>query len=83
MQADAARYAPTTMPVTAANWVYCSTLISWIASPLPQQGHRPNAGEVPRVVDGLLDDESGIPIREHATNIAGAIDHVFGSSCFA
>lgn len=37
-----------------------------------------NAGEAPHVIDGLLDHESGIAIREHATDTAGAVDHVFG-----
>lgn len=37
-----------------------------------------NASEAPHVIDGLLDHESGIAIREHATDTAGAVDHVFG-----
>lgn len=37
-----------------------------------------NAGEAPHVIDGLLDHESGIAIREHATDTAGAVDYVFG-----
>jgi TnpA family transposase len=37
-----------------------------------------NTGEAPHVIDGLLDHESGIAIREHATDTAGAVDHVFG-----
>lgn len=37
-----------------------------------------NAGEAPHVIDELLDHESGIAIREHATDTAGAVDHVFG-----
>jgi hypothetical protein len=38
----------------------------------------PNTGEASHVIDGLLDHESGIAIREHATDTAGAVDHVFG-----
>jgi TnpA family transposase len=37
-----------------------------------------NAGEAAHVIDGLLDHESGLVIREHATDTAGAVDHVFG-----
>ena len=37
-----------------------------------------NAGEAAHVIDGLLNHESGIVIREHATDTAGAVDHVFG-----
>jgi hypothetical protein len=37
-----------------------------------------NAGEAAHVIDGLLDHESDIAIREHATDTAGAVDHVFG-----
>ena len=37
-----------------------------------------NAGEAAHVIDGLLDHESGISIREHSTDTAGAVDHVFG-----
>jgi TnpA family transposase len=36
-----------------------------------------NAGEAAHVVDGLLDYESELVIREHATT-AGAVDHLFG-----
>jgi TnpA family transposase len=32
-----------------------------------------NAGAAPHVIDGLLDHESGIMIREHATDTAGAV----------
>lgn len=37
-----------------------------------------NAGEAAHVIDGLLDHESELIIREHATDTAGAVDHVFG-----
>ena len=37
-----------------------------------------NAGEAAHVLDGLLDHESDLVIREHATDTAGAVDHVFG-----
>lgn len=37
-----------------------------------------NAGEAAHVIDGLLDHESKLVIREHATDTAGAVDHVFG-----
>jgi len=37
-----------------------------------------NAGEAAHVIDGLLDHESQLDIREHSTDTAGAVDHVFG-----
>ncbi len=37
-----------------------------------------NASEAGYVLDGLLHHESSIDIREHYTDTAGAIDHVFG-----
>jgi TnpA family transposase len=37
-----------------------------------------NASEAPHVLDGLMHHESSIDIREHYTDTAGAIDHVFG-----
>ena len=37
-----------------------------------------NASEAAHVLDGLLHHESSIDIREHDTDTAGAIDHVFG-----
>ena len=37
-----------------------------------------NAGEAAHVIDGLLNHESGIVVREHVTDTAGAVDHVFG-----
>lgn len=37
-----------------------------------------NVGDAPHVIEGLLDHESGIAIREHATDTAGVVDHVFG-----
>jgi TnpA family transposase len=37
-----------------------------------------NASEAAHVLDGLLQHESSIDIREHYTDTAGAIDHVFG-----
>jgi len=37
-----------------------------------------NASEAAHVIDGLLDHESELVIREHATDTAGAVDHVFG-----
>jgi TnpA family transposase len=37
-----------------------------------------NASEAAQVLDGLLQHESSIDIREHYTDTAGAIDHVFG-----
>ena len=37
-----------------------------------------NAGEAAHVLDGLMHHESSIDIREHYTDTAGAIDHVFG-----
>ena len=40
-----------------------------------------NAGEAAHVIDGLLNHESGIIIREHVTDTAGAVDHVFGLCC--
>jgi len=37
-----------------------------------------NASEAAHVLDGLMHHESAIEIREHYTDTAGAIDHVFG-----
>lgn len=37
-----------------------------------------NASEAAHVLDGLLHHESTLDIREHYTDTAGAIDHVFG-----
>jgi TnpA family transposase len=37
-----------------------------------------NASEAPYVLDGLLHHECSLEIREHYTDTAGAIDHVFG-----
>ncbi len=37
-----------------------------------------NASEAAHVLDGLLHHESSLDIREHYTDTAGAIDHVFG-----
>jgi TnpA family transposase len=37
-----------------------------------------NASEAAHVLDGLMHHESSIAIREHYTDTAGAIDHVFG-----
>lgn len=37
-----------------------------------------NAGEAAHVIDGLLNHESQLDIKEHATDTAGAVDHVFG-----
>jgi hypothetical protein len=37
-----------------------------------------NAGEAAHVIDGLLDHESQLEIKEHSTDTAGAVDHVFG-----
>jgi TnpA family transposase len=37
-----------------------------------------NASEASHVLDGLMHHESSIDIREHYTDTAGAIDHVFG-----
>ena len=37
-----------------------------------------NASEAAHVLDGLMHHESAIDIREHYTDTAGAIDHVFG-----
>jgi TnpA family transposase len=37
-----------------------------------------NASEAAHVLDGLMHHESSIDIREHYTDTAGAIDHVFG-----
>ena len=37
-----------------------------------------NASEAAHVLDGLMHQESSIDIREHYTDTAGAIDHVFG-----
>lgn len=37
-----------------------------------------NAGKAAHVLDGLLDHESELVIHEHATDTAGAVDHVFG-----
>ena len=37
-----------------------------------------NAGEAAHVIDGLLNHESQLEIKEHATDTAGAVDHVFG-----
>jgi TnpA family transposase len=37
-----------------------------------------NASEAAHVLDGLLDHESELVIREHATDTADAVDHVFG-----
>jgi TnpA family transposase len=37
-----------------------------------------NASEAAHVLDGLLHHESSMDIREHYTDTAGAIDHVFG-----
>jgi len=40
-----------------------------------------NASEAAHVLDGLLHHESTLDIREHYTDTAGAIDHVFGLCC--
>jgi len=40
-----------------------------------------NASEAAHVLDGLMHHESSIDIREHYTDTAGAIDHVFGLCC--
>ena len=40
-----------------------------------------NASEAAHVLDGLLHHESALDIREHYTDTAGAIDHVFGLCC--
>jgi TnpA family transposase len=37
-----------------------------------------NASEAAHILDGLLHHESSLEIREHYTDTAGAIDHVFG-----
>jgi hypothetical protein len=37
-----------------------------------------NAAEAAHVLDGLMHHESSLDIREHHTDTAGAIDHVFG-----
>ena len=37
-----------------------------------------NASEAAHVLDGLMHHESSIDVREHYTDTAGAIDHVFG-----
>ena len=37
-----------------------------------------NAGEAAHILDGLLHHECSLEIREHYTDTAGAIDHVFG-----
>ena len=37
-----------------------------------------NASEAAHVLDGLMHHESSIDIREHYTDTAGAVDHVFG-----
>jgi TnpA family transposase len=37
-----------------------------------------NASEAAHILDGLLHHESALDIREHYTDTAGAIDHVFG-----
>ena len=37
-----------------------------------------NASEAPHVLDGLMHHECSLQIREHYTDTAGAIDHVFG-----
>jgi Tn3 transposase DDE domain len=37
-----------------------------------------NASEAAHVLDGLMHHESSLDIREHYTDTAGAIDHVFG-----
>jgi TnpA family transposase len=37
-----------------------------------------NVSEAARILDGLLHHECSLEIREHYTDTAGAIDHVFG-----
>ena len=37
-----------------------------------------NASEAAHVLDGLMHHESSLDVREHYTDTAGAIDHVFG-----
>ena len=37
-----------------------------------------NASEAAHVLDGLMHHESSIDVREHYTDSAGAVDHVFG-----
>jgi TnpA family transposase len=37
-----------------------------------------NASEAPHILDGLLHHECSLRIREHYTDTAGAVDHVFG-----
>jgi hypothetical protein len=42
------------------------------------RGNRPPIDLVALLLDGLMHHESSIDIREHYTDTAGAIDHVFG-----
>ena len=37
-----------------------------------------NASEATHILDGLLHHECSLDIREHYTDTAGAVDHVFG-----
>jgi TnpA family transposase len=37
-----------------------------------------NASEAAHILDGLLHHECSLEVREHYTDTAGAIDHVFG-----
>ena len=37
-----------------------------------------NVGEATHVIDGLLNHESQLEVKKHATDTAGAVDHAFG-----
>ena len=40
-----------------------------------------NASEAAHILDGLLHHDCSLEIREHYTDRAGAIEHVFGLCC--
>ena len=77
--ADMAKRAPTTTPNTARNpGVKFYTHVSDRYAPFHTKVIAANASEAAHVLDGLMHHESSIDIREHYTDTAGAIDHVFG-----
>lgn len=64
-------------PATSPNFVCYSTL-SPTASRRFTKVIVANVDEAAHVLDGLLDHKSELVIHKHATDTAGAVDHVFG-----
>lgn len=77
--ADTVRRAPTTTPNTGSEpGVKFYTHVSDRYAPFYSKVIAANASEAAYVLDGLMHHESSIDIREHYTDTAGAINHVFG-----